>query len=159
MADFFERTEALAEMVGDDDLRGEFRVEKVYAAVQHERGWENYLGVYGPKKIKMYHNGGGAKFVEAPLKERYELFFQRLADGTLRGTIRDDMKDAMKDLDDELQVRAPERDGELKRAGSYTVTDDDRIHAYKAPGTTYEDENPGNPPGGVIGLLKKAGKL
>lgn len=159
MADFFERTALLADMVGDDELAGEFRVEKVYAAVQHERGWENYLGFYGPKPIKMYHNGGGAKFVEQPLKERYEMYFQRLADGTLRGTIRDDMKDNLEDLDDQLQVRAPERDGELKRAGSYTVTDEGRQYAYKAPQTTYEDENPGNPPGGVIGLLKKAGKL
>lgn len=35
MSDFFERTSALKEMVGDDELVGEFSVAKVYAAAQH----------------------------------------------------------------------------------------------------------------------------
>jgi hypothetical protein len=159
--DFFERTEVLAEMVGDGMLSGEFQVEKVYAAVQHEKGWRNYLGFMGTKDIEVYHRGGGPKFVEEPLKENYARYYQDLADGVLSGTVREKMVDAMEDQDRELQVRAPERDGELKRAGAYTVRDGDSgaVFARKEPETPYEVEDPGNPPGFVIGYLKRAGKL
>ncbi len=159
MADFFERTELLAEMVGGGDLEGEFAVEKVYAAVQHEKGWRNYLGFMGPKDIERYHRGGGPKFVENPIKENYADYYQDLADGVLEGTVRERMVANMRDLDAELQVRAPERDGELKRAGSYTVYDGDEVFARKESETPYEVEDPGNPPGFVIGYLKRAGRL
>jgi hypothetical protein len=157
--DFFERTSLLKDMVGDGRLTGEFAVNKVYAAVQHEKGWRNYLGAYGPKDIEVYHRGGGPKFVETPLKENYPLYYKHLANGVLEGKVREHMQDAVEDLDAELQVHAPERDGELKRAGTYTVRDDGAIFAHKPPETPYEVEDPGNPPGFVIGLLKRAGKL
>ena len=159
MADFFEKTEELAQMVGDGRLEGEFAVNKVYAAVQHEKGWRNYLGFMGPKDIEHYHRGGGPKFVENPLKENYPVYYQDLADGVLSGRVREKMEDAMQDLDRELQERAPERDGELKRAGTYTVRDGAAIFAHKAPETPYEVEDPGNPPGFVLGYLRRAGRL
>jgi hypothetical protein len=157
--DFFARTEQLMQMVGEDELVGEFRVDRVYAVVQHERGWRNYLGAYGPKSIEVYHQGGGSKFVEAPLKENYVMYFERMANGLLKGAVREEMESAMEDMHDELQVRAPERDGELKKSGNYTVTDDGNVFARREPEAPYEDEKQGNPPGGVIGLLQKAGKL
>ena len=156
---FFARTEQLEQIVGDGDLTGTFAVEKVYAAVQHEKGWLNYLGFMGPRDINVYHRGGGPKFVEAPLKENYPTYYQNLADGVLDGTLEGRMVQNVEDLDDELQVRAPERDGELKRAGSYIVRDDGTIVARKEPQTPYHVVNPGNPPGFVIGYLKRAGRL
>jgi len=156
---FFGRTELLADMVGDGVLSGTFEVRKVYAAVQHEKGWRNYLGFMGPKDIEVYHRGGGPKFVENALKERYPDFFQNLADGVLDGTLAGRMQENMEAMDGELQVRAPERDGELKRAGAWAVEDDGRPVAGKGPETPYEVEDPGNPPGFVLGYLKRAGRL
>lgn len=154
--DFFARTQQLAEMVGDDELEGEFRVDRIYAVNIHEGGWQNFLGFMGPKRIRAYPHG--SKFVEGPLKERYVMYFQEMADGVLRGTVREDMEGAMEDMDDQLQVRAPERDGDLKKSGNYTVTDDGEIYARREPEAPYEDEERGNPPGFVIGLLERAGR-
>lgn len=138
--DFFARTEELAEMVGDGDLIGHFRVEREYAAVQHEQGWRNFMGRYGAKEIKVYHRGGGPKFVEGPLKENYPEFYQDLADAVLEGRLIQAMITNMEEMDAELRVRAPVEDGDLRRAGSIAVTDDGDLVFYKAPEVPYSDE-------------------
>lgn len=142
MADFFERTSALADMVGDGDLTGTFAVEKVYAAVQHEGGWLNHMGRNGPVKIKKHTDGGKPprKFVEDPLKRNYAGYYQHLADSVLNGTIRDAMKDNMKHQDRELKASAPELSGSLKNSGSYTVTDNGRVVARKLSIEPYEGD-------------------
>ncbi len=138
MADFFQRTKLLADMVGDGNLTGVFAADKVYAANMHEKGWRNFLGYLGPKEIERYHRGGGPKFVENAIKEGWPELMEDLADGVLDGTIRERMENAMKYLDSELQRRAPIESGDLRNSGTYTVYDSGTPVAHKPSGTTYE---------------------
>ena len=140
MADnsFFARTEQLAKMVGDGILKGEFAAEKVYAVNMHEKGWRNFLGYLGPKEIEHYHRGGGPKFVENAIKERFPEFYQRLALAVLKGELADVMEDVMRDMDAELKRRAPVRSGDLRDSGSYTVYDGEIPVAHKPSSVPYE---------------------
>ncbi len=138
MADFFARTEQLAQQVGSGTLRGEFAADKVYAVNMHEQGWRNFLGYQGPKEIQQYHQGGGPKFVESVWKEKWADWYQSMADQVLEGTVADAMEDAMKDFDEGLKTRAPVRDGELRASGTYTVYDGSGVRAHKPSGSTYE---------------------
>lgn len=140
MADFFERTGALAEMVGDGNLVGHFSVNRIYAVNMHEQGWRNFMGRYGPKEIKRYHQGGGPKFVEGPLKANYPAYYQNLADAALKGKLLEAMKENVEDQDDQLQVAAPEREGDLKRSGAWRVLDDGKLVFSKESAVPYEDE-------------------
>jgi hypothetical protein len=138
MADFFARTKLLEEMVGDGILKGEFAANKVYAVNQHEKGWRNFLGYMGPKDIERYHRGGGPKFVETPLKERFALWYQEMADEVLEGGLEGAMESAMQDLDSELKRRAPIDSGDLRNSGTYTVYDGERVAAHKPSQVPYK---------------------
>lgn len=140
MADFFERTETLAQMVGDGDLVGHFSVNKIYAVNQHEQGWLNFMGRYGPKKIRRYHNGGGPKFVEAPLLANFEGYYENLGDAVLKGTLPEAMRENLEDQDDNLQWAAPEDSGDLKDSGAYSVIDDGSVVFSKLSSVPYERE-------------------
>ena len=135
---FFARTDQLVEMVGDGVLKGEFAANKVYAVNMHEKGWRNFLGYLGPKEIERYHRGGGPKFVENVIKERFPEFYQRLALATLNGELEEKMESIMQDFDAELKRRAPVDSGDLRDSGTYTVYDGERVAAYKPSSVPYE---------------------
>lgn len=136
------------------------------AAVQHEGGWTDHPFL-GPEsgsstRIRRHPGGGGpppSKYVENPLKENFPHYYQNMADGVLDGTLRERMREAVEDQDLQLQRHAPQRSGALKKAGSYTVFDGARVYAHKASKVPYEDPDPGNPPGFVISLMKRAGYI
>ena len=56
-----------------------------YIIVQHERGWRNFMGRYGPKDIEEYHRGGGEKFLERPWLENKARYKRGLRDAVRRG--------------------------------------------------------------------------
>lgn len=60
-----------------------------YLLVQHEGGWENFMGQYGPKQIENYTTPGtGPKFLEGPFlenKPRYKQAMRSAARKGLRG--------------------------------------------------------------------------
>jgi hypothetical protein len=133
--DFFERTDELAAMVGDGDLVGHFRVDQEYAAVQHEGGWLNFMGRYGAKRIKRHTDGQAppSKFVENPLKENYERYYQNLADGVLDGTLIERMAENVEDQDRELRLRAPKLTTALSKSGSPSVTSEGDLVYHRPP--------------------------
>jgi hypothetical protein len=138
VADFFARTEMLAKRVGNGTLKGEFAANREYAAVQHERGWLNYMGTGQPKEIRQYHQGGGPKFVESVWKEKWPSWMQNIASDVLdRGAVPA-VREAMEDFDLGLAHRAPLEDGELIRSGTYTVTDDGTVVAHKESEADYK---------------------
>jgi hypothetical protein len=59
-----------------------------YIIVQHEKGWLNFMGEYGPKDIERYHGGGGEKFLERPWLEN-KARYQRAIAGAVRRGVRD----------------------------------------------------------------------
>jgi hypothetical protein len=120
---FFERIEELREMVGDGDLTGTLTADTPYAYNQHEKHWLNFMGRYGYKPILEYHNGGGEKFIEAPLMENYPRYFQNLADAVLDGSLIGAMHENVEDMNRELQQNAPVKTGRLRNSGSTSVTD------------------------------------
>lgn len=59
-----------------------------YIIPMHERGWLNFMGRYGPKRIEKYHGGGGEKFLERPFlenKTRYSMALKNAAKKGVRG--------------------------------------------------------------------------
>lgn len=133
MGDFFERTGLLADMVGDGDLSGSFSVHGGPRTVPlHEGFWRNYRGTEGFKRIRNY-NQGGPKFVEGPLKERFELHYGDMAKVVLEGGVREAMERSMEDMDDQLEVRAPIEFGALRKSGSHTVVDNGNVYSHKPP--------------------------
>jgi hypothetical protein len=95
------------------------------------------MGTGQPKAI-VNQNQGGGKFVEGAWKEMWQDWMDDLADATLKGTLNQAMEGAMQDFDSYLKERAPIRDGDLRRSGTYTVTDDGTRVAHKESETTYE---------------------
>ena len=125
--DFFARTEALMETVGDGLLVGNTEVNQPYAYSQHEGRFANFVGRYGPHAIRSHPMGGGpppSKFLGAAVEERGEEFVARLADAVLDGNLTPEMISIQEDLCSEVYDRAPEFSGRLKDSGAPTVTDD-----------------------------------
>lgn len=57
-----------------------------YLLVQHEGGWENFMGEYGPKRIEHYTTAGsGSKFLENPWTESLPANKRRVRDAVRRG--------------------------------------------------------------------------
>ena len=57
-----------------------------YLLVQHEGGWLNYRGEYGPKRIENYTTPGtGPKFLESPFAENKDNYKRRLRAAAKRG--------------------------------------------------------------------------
>jgi hypothetical protein len=141
MADFFARTKQLEEMVGKGTLKGEFAANRIYAAVQHERGWKNFMGTGTPKEIRQYHQGGGQKFVESVVAEKWQGWMMDIAAETLHRGPQSAVIDAMHDLDEGLKQRAPLEDGDLRNSGTYTVKDNGRVIADKPSEVPYRDSS------------------
>lgn len=141
MADFFTRTEELERMVGNGNLRGEFAANRVYAVNQHEKGWLNFMGRYGPKAIKNQRQGG-PKFVENAAKEMWPDWMDDFADAALKGILTEAMEGAMRDYDDYLKENAPiaqEDGGALRNSGTYTVYDNEVPVRRKESAVPYKD--------------------
>lgn len=134
MGSFSARTRQLGEQVGEGDLTGSVTVDQPYAVNQHEMGWLNFMGRYGPKPIRRYHRGGGAKFLEAPLMEKGPTeYMQRLANRALDpGGLVEAMVENMEDLCDEVHERAPRDRDVLRDSASPKVTDGGTV-AYERP--------------------------
>jgi len=57
-----------------------------YLLVQHEGGWENFMGQYGPKEIENYTTPGTSdKFLERPWLENKPRYKQAVKEATKRG--------------------------------------------------------------------------
>lgn len=124
---FFDRTDALMDVVGDGDLVGRTEVDQPYAWNQHEGRWINFIGKYGAKTIDGHPQGGGpppSKFLEDPVHERAEEFVRRLADAALEGRLVEEMASVQEDLVGEVFDRAPRLNDVLRDSGHPTVTDD-----------------------------------
>jgi len=149
--DFFERSEALLQRVGDGDLKGVTTVDQPYSWNQHEGRWIDFMGRYGPKEIRNHPQGGGpppSKFLENPLKERAEEFVQRLADNVLKpGGLVSEMSSIQEDLVDEVSRRAPRLTGRLQDSGAPAVYDDGAL-VYRRPPKAPREEG-GEPFEGV----------
>jgi hypothetical protein len=57
-----------------------------YLLVQHEGGWENFMGEYGPKRIENYTTPGtGPKFLENPWTQNKAQYKRRSQQAARRG--------------------------------------------------------------------------
>ena len=123
--DFFARTEALMESVGEGPLVGKTEVNQPYAYNQHEGRFANFVGRYGPHTIQHHPMGGPppSKFLGNAVEERGEEFVRRLADSVLDGDLIPEMVSIQEDLCSDVYDRAPEFSGRLKDSGAPTVTD------------------------------------
>lgn len=124
--DFFARTEALMESVGDGLLVGRTEVNQPYAWNQHEGRFVDLAGRYGPHAIRRHPMGGGpppSRFLGNAVEERREEFVRRLADSVLDGGLIPEMVSIQEDLCLQVHDRAPEFSGRLKDSGAPSVHD------------------------------------
>lgn len=114
MADFFERTDILAEIIGDGELTGTVEVSQIYAAIQH-----NSLDFRHPR-------GGQALYLTAPLMDNFERYFEDIARSVLDEGPEPGMVRAVEDLAEEggVATRAPVLYDNLRASGHPSVTSD-----------------------------------
>lgn len=106
---FFGKIDRLASAVGDSDLTGEVVVDQPYALVQHE-------------DTDLSHpRGGEAKYLENPLKEKYDRYLDGLAADVLPGRLQQGMTEVVEDLAGEVGRRAPVEEGVLRASASPRV--------------------------------------
>lgn len=127
----------LEQEVGEGDLVGQVTFDQPYAVVMHEGGWENFMGRFGPKEIEHYHRGGGAKFLENALKEKYQRYYNSLANSALNGTLGKTMIEVAEDLAGDSARRAPIEEGTLRASASPEVTSNG-VSIYHRPGAPRE---------------------
>lgn len=114
MADFFERTDFLAEMIGHGDLTGMVEVSQLYAALQHnELSWN-------------HPRGGKALYLTEPLMDNYSRYFEDIARRLLDEGPEPAMRDAVEDLaeDGGVATHAPVLYSNLRASGHPSVTSD-----------------------------------
>lgn len=118
---FSRRVEVLADMVGDGDLVGTFAVNGGPRTVPlHEAVWRT--GPNAGVRIRNY-NEGGPKFVEGPLKERHRAHLRAIAETALKTGPQEGMVGFVRDMNEQLGVRAPIEEGDLRQSGNEFVTD------------------------------------
>ena len=117
---FWSRTDVLLGEVGDGNLEGEVVVDQPYALVQHER------------TDFSHPNGGEAKYLENPLKEKYDRYVRGLADDVLGGRLEKGMVEIAEDLSGEVARRAPVKEGTLRGSASPRVYQDGKL-VYQRP--------------------------
>lgn len=105
----------LQETVGTGKLRGVLRVDQVYAKYQHER-----LDLHHPR-------GGGPKFLQRPLYERYRAWMQALADSVLDGRVEETMARCMEAFNSAMSSAAPVDFNNLRRSGNPRVYSNGRL--------------------------------
>jgi hypothetical protein len=106
-----QRLAQLERNVGHGALVGQYVVDQRYAAVQHENTSYNH-----PR-------GGGPHYVSTPLRARNREWYRDIAEGLLEGSAAARMARSMDDLDAQVRILAPLDENDLRRSGSYTVTD------------------------------------
>ena len=114
MADFFERIDMLAEMVGYGELAGMVRVDQIYAMAQHE-----HLDWNHPR-------GGQALYLQEPLMSNYRGYLEEYARTVLEDGGEPAMIAAMEDLaeDGGVATKAPVLYSNLRASGAPSVTSD-----------------------------------
>jgi hypothetical protein len=114
MADFFERTSELADMVGHGELTGMVEVSQLYAFAQHE-----HLEYRHPR-------GGKALYLQEPLMDNYSRYFEDIARRLLDEGPEPAMRDAVEDLaeDGGVATHAPVLYSNLRASGHPSVTSD-----------------------------------
>jgi hypothetical protein len=116
-----QRLDKLARNVGSGALVGQFVVDQRYAAYQHVH-----------KELR-HPRGGGPDYVSVPLAARHREWYRGIAAGLLDGSASAQMADAMGDLDGQVRILAPLDENDLRRSGSYTVTDDGAVVIQRPP--------------------------
>lgn len=106
---FFDRLDALQELVGTEQVTGSVVVDQVYAQYQHEG-----LDLRHPR-------GGQAKYLEAPLVEHSGEYWQEIADRVLDEGPVEPMKTVVEDLAGEVEVLAPVDFNNLRRSANPRV--------------------------------------
>jgi len=111
----------LSERVGVGDLVGHVEIDQIYAHYQHEG-----LDLHHPR-------GGEAKYLERPLFENRELYFNAIAEecfgenGPKKG-----MERAVEMLSDAAELRSPFLWGDLGHSG-HPFVEDDGVLVYDRP--------------------------
>jgi hypothetical protein len=114
VADFFERIDALAEMVGHGELTGMVEVSQIYAFAQHE-----HLEYRHPR-------GGQALYLQEPLMSNYSRYLEDYARTVMEDGGEPAFIAAMEDLaeDGGVATRAPVLYSNLRASGHPSVTSD-----------------------------------
>jgi hypothetical protein len=114
VADFFERTSELADMVGHGELTGMVEVSQLYAFAQHE-----HLEYRHPR-------GGQALYLQEPLMANYSRYLEGIAARLLDEGPEPAMVDSMENLAEEggVATKAPVLWSNLRASGHPSVTSD-----------------------------------
>lgn len=137
MASFAERVDVLKQLVGDGDLAGQVDFDQVYAYNQHEGGWLDFMGKYGPKRIHDHPGGGHSKFLTTALTHNALFGVQRLADHVLddeEGSLIRAMADNAEKIAADASAGAPIEFGDLKESDHPRVYDDGILVYDRPPG-------------------------
>lgn len=118
---FSARVSELRRQVGSERITAAVEVDQRYAHYQHER-----MDLHHPR-------GGGAKFLERPLFERFRDFLKDYADTVLHDGGQPAMKRAAEHLSDQVELTAPREWGDLMNSGHPTVTVGQRVVFDRAP--------------------------
>lgn len=119
--DFSGRIQQLLDQVGDYHLRGEVKVNQVYARYQHER-----LDLKHP-------TGGGAKYLTLAFMGTRNTALQRLANAVLDGDVRAAMIANVEDVSYAVSELAPFEFGDLGASGHPQVRDQGRYVYNRQP--------------------------
>jgi hypothetical protein len=110
----------VGERVGYGVLTGTVIVDQVYAHYQHER-----LDLHHPR-------GGGAKYLERPLFERYGHYMEMLAESVLTTGPDAGMTACVEDLSAQIEHTAPVLWWDLRRSG-HPIVMDNGLPVYDRP--------------------------
>lgn len=109
---FNSQMRSLQRSVGEGDLIASVTFDQVYAKYQHE-----VLELNHPR-------GGGPKYLENAMKDKYVRYLRGLAESVRDGSTRQTMIEIAEDLAGESARRAPVEEGTLRASASPEVTDD-----------------------------------
>lgn len=121
MGTFKQRTDALLDAVGNDDLSMHCIVDQVYAKYQHEG-----LDFKHPQ-------GGQAKYLEQPVLQETPQYLRDLAGSVLSGRLRESASEVAEDMAAQVQDHAPVEFNDLRRSGHPIVKDDGATIYDRAP--------------------------
>lgn len=111
MGEFEDRIRELMDRVGDGRLRGQVKVDQVYAAYQH---WRQDLA----------HRVGNARYLSDPFNTEHRTYLQAIADEVLEeGGIVQGMVRAMESLANSAATQTPVELFNLARSQSVSVRD------------------------------------
>lgn len=122
MGDFEKRINELLERVGDGRLRGEVRIDQVYARYQHERP-------------DLHHSVGNMHFLSIPLNTHYRSYFEHIGDKVLDegGGIVQGMVSSCESLANSSSTQTPVDFNNLSRSAGITVRDQGAVVYHREP--------------------------